>query len=45
MVIAAVLAMNIFHPGCCLRSAWNVRANEKDTGSSFDTEMVQPERN
>lgn len=44
MVIAAVLAMNIFHPGCCLLSAWNARANEKDTGS-FDTEMVRPGRN
>lgn len=41
MVIAAVLSMNVFHPGFCLQEAWNVRANEKLAGDASDVEMVE----
>jgi len=36
MVVLAVLAMNAFHPGMCLRDAYNASARdqEKDTASS-----------
>jgi len=41
MVIVAVLSMNLFHPGFCLQSAWNVRANEKGSGSTTDVEVME----
>ena len=45
MVSMAVLTMNVFHPGYCLREAYhiNTRSKEKDT-QSIDTDTTTVER-
>ena len=42
MVSVAVLSMNLFHPGFCLREAYHVNVRTKDT-KSVDSELMTAE--